>query len=428
MPRWGSANIRIPLYRPGVPSIFVNDLSGCGPARSRLNVSVSVMAKNLASSSPQPAAREHEVATGRSPPGADVVPDQSTAENIPAWFLRRKERLANERQSAAETSSPPPVKRESGDRATTSRARPVVIQVLTENVVEDLPWREQLKRWMHEEGMGFGISFAVHSLILLILAFCIVQQKAINNGFGLTLTQYDAGNEASLDTILSAPGDAGGGDSVEVTLLSDNKPAAADAVHAALPNEVVPELKVDLHISAIEAEEAAAKKAASATKPVKSGDSGAPAGKGPGRGKGTGPGGEGGYGVPGGGKVVTKGSFSVWTVPANPRPFQSYLIIVQVDMKGRSSLMLKRDRDELTGTVEGSDRYFQVIENTGFFVPKVNQMVIPVPGAERALVRDVIRVRSKTLNESQELTITFGAPPGGGRDRMRRGPLGPDAE
>lgn len=114
-----------------------------------------------------------------------------------------------------------------------------------------------------------------------------------------------------------------------------------------------------------------------------------------------------GYSRPGGGRVVTKGRFTAWTVPADPGPRQSYLIVIQVEWpKTTDRRTLQARRFDLSGTILGTDSYFQSIEQTGIFVPKANQVVVPVPGGERN-VRDVIRVHSKLLNESQELAILF---------------------
>lgn len=129
-------------------------------------------------------------------------------------------------------------------------------------------------------------------------------------------------------------------------------------------------------------------------------------GSGKGRGRSTGNLDEG-YSMPGGGKVVTKGRFSAWTVPADPRPRQSYLIVIQVEWpKTKDRRTLQARRFDLSGTIIGTDTYFQSIEQTGHFVPRANQVVVPVPGGEQN-VRDVIRVYSKLLNESQELAIRF---------------------
>lgn len=137
-------------------------------------------------------------------------------------------------------------------------------------------------------------------------------------------------------------------------------------------------------------------------------------GSGGGRGRGAGSGvGNGignlteGFAKPGSGRAVRKGKFTAWTVPSDPKPMQNYLIVIEVAWpKTTDKKLIRSRRNDVTGTVVGSDSYFQIIEQSGRFIPKSNQIVVPVPGAEQN-VRDVIRVRSKQLEESQELTITF---------------------
>lgn len=133
--------------------------------------------------------------------------------------------------------------------------------------------------------------------------------------------------------------------------------------------------------------------------------------------------------APDGRRVVKKGSFSVWTVPKDPLPEQEYQIVIQVRLP--SNVRRYRATD-LTGEVEGSDRYRQKIPwdpkwkkrtdvaltvrkgrlvalRRGDFLPvrdRVAQLVIRVPPARR-LVRDKIRIQSKLLKEQQVLEIVF---------------------
>jgi hypothetical protein len=114
--------------------------------------------------------------------------------------------------------------------------------------------------------------------------------------------------------------------------------------------------------------------------------------------------------MPGGGQAIVKGSFTVWTVPKDPQPFQDYLIIIQVQLPAKTR---QYRRDDLSGMVIGTDRYEQVLpgfgQPLGRFLPVENnmtQLAIPVPGAER-LVRDTITVESKLLKEKQKIEIEF---------------------
>lgn len=122
---------------------------------------------------------------------------------------------------------------------------------------------------------------------------------------------------------------------------------------------------------------------------------------------------------------VTKGSFTVWTVPADPTPGQDYWIIIQMRLpKSITSLPLS----DVSGTVHGTDQWFQrlpchpgksitysakagqlVPMQTGSSLPvegNSTRLIVSVQGASR-LVRDTIAVQSGILKESQTITITF---------------------
>lgn len=133
--------------------------------------------------------------------------------------------------------------------------------------------------------------------------------------------------------------------------------------------------------------------------------------------------------IPESGLAVTKGSFTAWTEPSEPKPSESYLIIIEVRLPDD----VKRYRlADLSGEVQGSDRYRQRIPwdrrapgasaaSVGAKLTRINssdvlqvkdhkiQLAIKVPGAAR-LVRDRIQIRSGRLRESQELTLVFGGP------------------
>ncbi len=120
--------------------------------------------------------------------------------------------------------------------------------------------------------------------------------------------------------------------------------------------------------------------------------------------------------MPGGGRAVTKGSFTAWTDPKDPEPGRIYRIIIQVKLPARKKIRHYYLRD-LFGEVVGTDGYRQnipagdprknkksrkrleVIKNTV-------QYSVTVPGAAR-LVKDTIKIRSKLLKEEQTLEIVF---------------------
>ena len=132
--------------------------------------------------------------------------------------------------------------------------------------------------------------------------------------------------------------------------------------------------------------------------------------------------------MPAGGLAVTKGSFTAWTEPANPKPFENYLIVIEIRLpEGTRAFRL----NDLSGDVRGTDDYRQRIpydagapmasavstpeglrrirssDQVDVVANKV-QLVIKVPGAGRKLVRDTIRIRSRRLREEQELSLVFG--------------------
>lgn len=123
--------------------------------------------------------------------------------------------------------------------------------------------------------------------------------------------------------------------------------------------------------------------------------------------------------------AVTKGSFSVWTVPSDPTPKQDYRIVIQVKLPSNTSSYSMND---LSGQVIGTDNYTQPIGasvnstlssilggnnysryyNSGEFNHNGDSATLSVlvPGAD-TLIRDTIQIRSGLLGESQEISIVF---------------------
>lgn len=134
--------------------------------------------------------------------------------------------------------------------------------------------------------------------------------------------------------------------------------------------------------------------------------------------------------VPESGLAVTKGSFTAFTIPANPKPREVYQIVIEVRLPDDVN---KFKVNDLVGEVRGSDGYTQKIpydkdtpyasgypaENQRIIVLGAStvldvinnrvQIIVKVPGAAR-LVKDEIRIRSRKLKEEQELTLVFGVP------------------
>ncbi len=111
--------------------------------------------------------------------------------------------------------------------------------------------------------------------------------------------------------------------------------------------------------------------------------------------------------------TIVKGSFRVWTVPADPAPMQKYDIYIDVKIPASATNYTKED---LSGDVIGTDGYRQPIGRDANFLGKVMQrfesfpgratLIISVPGALN-LVKDTIKIKSTLLNEAQNIEIVF---------------------
>ena len=133
------------------------------------------------------------------------------------------------------------------------------------------------------------------------------------------------------------------------------------------------------------------------------------------------------FSMPEGGKVVSKGSFSAWTVPEDPEPRKDYMIVIRIRLPDKIKLYRISD---LSGKVEGSDDYKQYLpfdpnrkdlaarSERGGQIVKLRsssrlrviknhvQIMIPVLGGN-SLIRDTIHVKSRMLQEDQKLEIEF---------------------
>jgi hypothetical protein len=104
---------------------------------------------------------------------------------------------------------------------------------------------------------------------------------------------------------------------------------------------------------------------------------------------------------------VTKGSFTVWTEPSDPAPFQNYTVVIEVKLPANTASYTASD---LSGAVEGTDGYLQTIGN-GETQPfehlgSIAHLRLMVPGAAQ-LVRDNVKIYSTLLHEQQTIGIEF---------------------
>ncbi len=135
--------------------------------------------------------------------------------------------------------------------------------------------------------------------------------------------------------------------------------------------------------------------------------------------------------IPESGLAVTKGSFTAFTIPAQPQPRQAYSIVIEIRLPSSDKVYRVSD---LSGKVVGTDGYTQKLPwdsrtagasgypVEGGAIKRLDsktvldvvrnrvQIIIRVPGGAQ-LVRDVITVRSRKLKEEQELELVFGRKP-----------------
>ncbi len=133
-------------------------------------------------------------------------------------------------------------------------------------------------------------------------------------------------------------------------------------------------------------------------------------GPGSGHGRGVGRGDGPGSRKPPGKNAVTEGSFTVWTIPDDPIPGETYTIMIEVRLPEK---VTRYPRHDLVGLVTGTDGWQQPLPGDAKplqqYLPVHNhavQLEVDVPGALRR-VRDTIELRSKLLKEEQVLNLVF---------------------
>lgn len=282
-------------------------------------------------------------------PAVEVSPPQAA----PEWFKKKKP-----------TPAPAPAKPVVARRVAKRPAK-LVIPAKSEEETEELPWQERWKLWvLGAGGAGYGMSMLLHAAILIIFSLIIFIEK----------------QEEVHVTTLVQPTEA---DIVELEPLDtefDMLPEEPQIENPLLPP--APDLAADVPLDL--------------TGQSITGD-------------GLGPDND----APGGGlkfempsRVFSKGSFTVWTEPNDPKPGQTYQIVIQVQLKADAKRLSRRD---LSGNVVGTDGYRQKFGNERGYHKVVNrqvQMEVTVPGAAQ-LVEDTIEVKSKSLKEEQTITIVF---------------------
>lgn len=108
--------------------------------------------------------------------------------------------------------------------------------------------------------------------------------------------------------------------------------------------------------------------------------------------------------------AVTKGSFSAWTDPEDPKPGEQYFITIQVRLPDDKLKGKTYPVKDISGMVTGTDGYKKVIRFRPNEKIEVQDGVIEfkllIPGAAH-LVKDTIRIQSRMLKEKQTLQLVF---------------------
>ncbi len=297
---------------------------------------------------------------------------------VPAWLAARRERPAEVATASEEKSPAGPAQSLTPPIPPISK-RKVPKPIITVSAVPaEVPstMHGRMKRWISNQGMiGIGVSLLVHTLALLILAFLFVGQARKLDEVSLWGT---AGNSDEVsDTVIETdmPGDIDAGESAPLQMTN-----VSEALDSIGPHGIVAE---SMRVG----------------------------GLGGGNGHGQGESGDGsGMGVAGPkvpGHAQTKGSFSAWPDPRDPKPGEDYFIVIQIRLPKN---ITKYRGSDVSGNVIGTDGYRQAIRfktNETLDVEEgAVRMRIFVPGAAR-LIRDTVRVESKILKEKQTFEIEF---------------------
>ena len=331
----------------------------------------------------EPVFLELDAAEGAS---ATAPPAEEVAETAaPGWFSRKRAKSKESAKSNGKRSAKkllPAIAVRPEDQPGTMWHAPTLLEQLAHlfrgNPVSqdgesvENPGYQRFKRLLAFAFTGYGVSLILHTVVTAALAFIVID-AAQSNDFSLLLS--DANTEVvefdNIDTTLEMAG--GAEEQLQLPQMQVVDIQGPETVRPSIPEEMRPTLNA-----------------------IGNGDGGKD-----GDGKGLG------FAMPKSGKAITKGSFTVWTVPQDPAPGQNYLIIIQVKLPKK---ITRYRRSDLKGTVVGTDGYKQYIPGVrrGYLPVKENkvQLAIFVPAAA-SLVRDKIEVRSKILKEKQSLEIEF---------------------
>lgn len=338
-----------------------------------------------------------EVSSGQEPP--EIAP--------PAWFKPKTE--SSPEATTAETAAPKidspeettaekarsRQRRKRRSRKDEARANSALIET-NDEPEEPLDWKKDWKKilvaWIvSTASCGYGVSLIFHTMLLAGMSAIVFSTMDNNQSITTIITEADA-----------MP--------IEFTEIMDLTVEPAGSSQNQLPQ------LTKIPITTAEAEISSSLLDSTASNAGNNGEGGDT---------------DEGFGfmfsMPEGGKVVSKGSFSAWTVPEDPEPRKDYMIVIRIKLPEKTKLYRISD---LSGKVEGSDLYVQHLpfdpnrrdlgarSENGGQITKLRsssrlrviknhvQIMIPVKGGN-TLVRDTIHIKSRMLKEDQKLEIVF---------------------
>ena len=284
-------------------------------------------------------------------------------------------------EALPEPAAPPGWFQRKRQRTESSESKGQSTPVVAADDEAELSWEQKLRRWLiGADAVGLAVSLILHLVLLVVLSFLVVEGMKGDRAFSTMIAQSEGPEE--LETIIAPPEDAGGQSEAELPQMQVIPEMEPREETVPVPSDLLTDASASLQSD----------------------------GEGEATGEGQGNGGAGlRFKMPEGGEAVTKGSFTAWTVPEDPQPGENYMIVIQIRLPEHVDRYPLRD---LTGLVEGTDRYRQPIGGrfaSNRRLPVIAnsvQVTVMVPGAAQ-LVRDKIELRSRLLKEEQTLEIVF---------------------
>ena len=283
----------------------------------------------------------------------------ATGHGQPDWFRRKEER----KQSP---------------KTNTKLIKPVAEFEIVE---PPQPWYRRLKRWLVAAFLfqtfastGYVVSTLFHTVALTVLAFMMLNPDIVGDqGIGIIASQNESVVQEfeKIDTTFDMSA-AGSPNTALAMQMEFATVTDSELKKPAVPVDASPQLAAKLGNNG-------------------KGKGGSGAGYNPGN------------------NAVTKGSFTAWTIPEDPKPGESYKVVIRIKLPDR--IKRRYPVKDISGMLVGTDKYRQAIPGPTtirYLIVKNHhvQFDVTVPGAAR-LVRDKIEIQSRILNEKQIIEIEF---------------------